>query len=96
MRNQSRLLLLAAALSPFSGTVQAQLIDVDFNTNSSPANSGGPAVGPTMSGAAILGATGDQWLCFGELMRKFLLSLLLIARTPAPPILAMPSPLLMR
>jgi hypothetical protein len=57
-----QLLLLAAALSlQLAGTVQAQLIDVDFNTNSSPPSAGGPAVGPTMSGAAVLGAAGDQW-----------------------------------
>ncbi|HLX71399.1 MAG TPA: hypothetical protein VKV04_17370, partial [Verrucomicrobiae bacterium] len=55
-------LLLAAALSiQLAGTVQAQLIDVDFNTNSSPPSAGGPAIGPTMSGAAVLGAAGDQW-----------------------------------
>jgi uncharacterized delta-60 repeat protein len=61
MSNRSQRLLLAAALSLFTGTVQAQLIDVDFNTNSSPSSSGGPAVGPTMSGAAVLGAVGDRW-----------------------------------
>ncbi len=55
-------LLLAVALSlQVAGTVQAQLIDVDFNTNSSPPSAGGPAIGPTMSGAAVLGAAGDQW-----------------------------------
>jgi len=52
---------LAAALSLFTGTVQAQLIDVDFNTNGSPSSSGGPAVGPTMSGAGVLGAADDRW-----------------------------------
>src|ERR1700728_3736001 len=53
---------LAAALSlQLAGTVQAQLLDVDFNTNSSPPSTGGPAVGPTMSGAAVLGAAGDKW-----------------------------------
>jgi uncharacterized delta-60 repeat protein len=61
MRNRAQRLLLAAALSLFTGTVQAQLINVDFNTNSSPSSSGGPAVGPTMSGAAVLGAAGDRW-----------------------------------
>src|SRR6185312_14542750 len=59
--NRSHRLLLAAALSLFTGTVQAQLIDVDFNTNGSPSSSGGPAVGPTMSGAGVLGAAGDRW-----------------------------------
>jgi uncharacterized delta-60 repeat protein len=58
--NRSQRLLLAAALSLFTGTLQAQLINVDFNTNNSVA-SGGPALGPTMSGAAVLGVAGDQW-----------------------------------
>lgn len=61
MSNRSRGLLLTAALSLFAGMVQAQLIDVDFNTNSTPPGHGGPAIGPTMSGAAVLGAAGDQW-----------------------------------
>lgn len=61
MSNRFQRLLLAAALSLFAGTVQAQLIDVDFNTNNSPSNSGGPALGPTMLGAAVLGAAGDRW-----------------------------------
>jgi alpha-tubulin suppressor-like RCC1 family protein len=43
------------------GTVQAQLINVDFNNNSYGAGHGGPNPGPTMSGAAVLGAPGDQW-----------------------------------
>jgi uncharacterized delta-60 repeat protein len=52
---------LAAALGlQLAATVQAQLIDVDFNTNGA-ASSGGPAIGPTMSGAAVLGVAGDQW-----------------------------------
>ena len=55
-------LLLAAAFSlQLAGTVQAQLIDVDFNTNSAPHSAGGPIIGPTMSGAAVLGTAGDQW-----------------------------------
>ena len=41
--------------------LQAQLIDVDFNNNSYGAGHGGPNPGPTMSGAAVLGAAGDQW-----------------------------------
>src|SRR5436305_638877 len=61
MRHRFQHLLLAAALSLFGGTVQAQLINVDFNTNNSPVISGGPAVGPTMSGAAVFGAVGDRW-----------------------------------
>jgi hypothetical protein len=36
------------------------LIDVQFNTNSLAAG-GGFIFGPTMSGAAVLGETGDQW-----------------------------------
>jgi uncharacterized delta-60 repeat protein len=61
MGNRAQRLLLAAALSLFTGTVQAQLINVDFNTNSSALGGGGPALGPTMSGAAVLGAAGDRW-----------------------------------
>ncbi len=41
--------------------LQAQLINVDFNNNSYGAGHGGPNPGPTMSGAAVLGAAGDQW-----------------------------------
>jgi hypothetical protein len=48
-------LILSAAL------VQGQLINVDFNNDSYGSAHGGPAVGPTMSGAAVLGAAGDQW-----------------------------------
>ena len=44
-----------------AGMVRAQLIDVDFNNNSYGAGHGGPNPGPTMSGAAVLGAAGDQW-----------------------------------
>lgn len=40
--------------------LQANLIDVNFTQNSS-AGQGGPNPGPTMSGAAVLGAAGDQW-----------------------------------
>lgn len=40
--------------------LQAKLIDVNFTQNSS-AGQGGPSPGPTMSGAAVLGAAGDQW-----------------------------------
>ena len=43
------------------GTLQSQLIDVDFNENSSAGPGGGPNPGPTMSGAAVLGKAGDQW-----------------------------------
>jgi uncharacterized delta-60 repeat protein len=62
MSNRSLRFLLAAILSlQFAGIVHAQLIDVDFNTNSAVDAGGGPALGPTMSGAAVLGAAGDQW-----------------------------------
>ena len=57
-----RFLLLTAALSLQLATpAPAQLIDVDFNTNSAPFGAGGPVIGPTMSGAAVLGAAGDHW-----------------------------------
>lgn len=51
---------LAAIVFSNSGTLQAQLIDVNFTQNSS-AGEGGPNPGPTMSGAAVLGTAGDQW-----------------------------------
>lgn len=41
--------------------IQTPLIDVDFNNDSYGAGNGGPTTGPTMSGAAVLGAPGDQW-----------------------------------
>ena len=41
--------------------LEAQLINVDFNENSSAGPGGGPNPGPTMSGAAVLGAAGDRW-----------------------------------
>jgi hypothetical protein len=43
--------------------LQAQLINVDFNGNSVGVDygGGGVATGPTMTGAAVLGAAGDQW-----------------------------------
>src|SRR5277367_6308575 len=43
-----------------SSRLVAQLIDVNFTQNSS-AGSGGPNPGPTMSGAAVLGSSGDRW-----------------------------------
>jgi aryl-phospho-beta-D-glucosidase BglC (GH1 family) len=44
------------------GFLRAQLIDVDFNQNNGVSwGGGGPNPGPTMSGAAVLGAAGDQW-----------------------------------
>jgi endoglucanase len=50
--------LVAAFSKPDSAS--AQLIDVNFTQNSS-AGTGGPAPGPTMSGAAVLGSAGDFW-----------------------------------
>jgi sugar lactone lactonase YvrE len=44
-----------------AGVLHAQLIDVDFNNDSYGATHGGPNPGPTMSGAAVLGAAADQW-----------------------------------
>ena len=46
-----------------AGLVQAQLINVDFNGNSVGIGygGGGVATGPTMAGAAVLGAAADQW-----------------------------------
>ncbi len=41
--------------------LSAQLINVDFNLNSSASSGNGPAQGPTMSGGAVLGTNGDQW-----------------------------------
>jgi uncharacterized delta-60 repeat protein len=56
------LLLLAAARGLLlADPVQVQLIDVDFNTNSAHVSGGGPAIGPTMSGAAVLGGADDHW-----------------------------------
>ena len=49
----------AAGIVIFSASLlQAQLINVDFNNNSF---GGSPNPGPTMSGAAVFGAAGDQW-----------------------------------
>ena len=40
----------------------APLLNVDFNQNDGPSwGGGGPNPGPTMTGAAVLGAPGDQW-----------------------------------
>jgi len=51
----------AGTLFLSAGLLQAQLINVDFNENSSASSGGGPNPGPTMSGAAVLGAVGDRW-----------------------------------
>ena len=44
------------------GLSHAQLVNVDFNQNNGVGwGGGGPNPGPTMSGAAVLGAAGDLW-----------------------------------
>ena len=60
LRYQSVFLLGILYLSV--GLLPAQLINVDFNQNNGVGwGGGGPNPGPTMSGAAVLGNTGDQW-----------------------------------
>ncbi|HEX3797740.1 MAG TPA: NHL repeat-containing protein [Verrucomicrobiae bacterium] len=54
-------IFLAGIIFPLGNPAQAQLINVDFNNDSFGAANGGPSVGPTMSGAAVLGSAGDQW-----------------------------------
>ena len=45
-----------------SSTLQAKLINVDFNQNNGVSwGGGGPNPGPTMSGAAVFGTANDQW-----------------------------------
>jgi formylglycine-generating enzyme required for sulfatase activity len=62
MKSSRLLCIFAAGMAIFSASLlQAQLINVDFNNDSSGANNGGPNPGPTMSGAAVFGAAGDQW-----------------------------------
>ncbi len=53
-------LLAVLAVMFVSGRLPAQLININFTQNSS-AGTGGPSVGPTMSGAALLGNAGDHW-----------------------------------
>ncbi|HEX3988567.1 MAG TPA: Ig-like domain-containing protein, partial [Verrucomicrobiae bacterium] len=53
--------LIAGIILFYAGFLQAQLIDVDFNNDSAGSSHGGPVVGPTMSGAAVLGTAGDVW-----------------------------------
>lgn len=53
--------LLAGILFLNAGMVRAQLIDVNFNTNSLFSAGGGTTFGPAMVGAAVLGEAGDQW-----------------------------------
>ncbi len=53
--------IVAGILLFCAGLLQAQLIDVDFNNDSFGSSHGGPVVGPTMSGAAVLGTAGDIW-----------------------------------
>jgi hypothetical protein len=49
-------------------SIQAQLINVDFNGNSvgTAYGGGGGAAGPTQSGAAIIGSAGDVWNGFDD------------------------------
>ena len=44
-----------------AGIVRAQLIDVNFTTNSLFISGGGYQFGPTMTNAAVLGQAGDKW-----------------------------------
>ena len=63
-RKLSIFTILIAVGIPLSGigVIQAQLINVDFNQNNGVSwGGGGPNPGPTMTGAAVLGTTGDQW-----------------------------------
>jgi endoglucanase len=53
-------IFVAATLLWLPAILYGQLIDVNFTQNSS-AGEGGPSPGPTMSGAAVLGAAADQW-----------------------------------
>jgi hypothetical protein len=58
VKRLAALLFIMAFLGSYSA--QAQLINVNFTQNSS-AGEGGSSPGPTMSGAAVLGAPGDLW-----------------------------------
>lgn len=63
-------LLIALGIISVAGlaSVQAQLINVDFNGNSvgNAYGGGGVATGPTQSGAALIGSAGDIWNGFGD------------------------------
>jgi endoglucanase len=54
-------IFLAGIIFLSSGALQAQLIDVQFATNSLATAGNGPNNAPAMSGAAVLGSPGDQW-----------------------------------
>jgi hypothetical protein len=56
-----------------SESLQAQLINVDFNGNSvgQAYGGGGAAVGPTQSGAALIGSAGDTWNGISDSMLTF-------------------------
>jgi hypothetical protein len=62
------LVLLSVAGAAGLASVQAQLINVDFNGNAvgQAYGGGGVATGPTQSGAAILGSAGDTWNGFAD------------------------------
>ncbi|HEY3854613.1 MAG TPA: MBG domain-containing protein [Verrucomicrobiae bacterium] len=53
--------IVAGIILFYAGLLPGQLIDVDFNNDSFGSSHGGPAVGPTMSGAAVIGSDGDIW-----------------------------------
>ena len=57
----TRLLCFSGIFIFSTSLLEAQLINIDFNNDSFGAAHGGPNPGPTMSGAAVLGAAGDQW-----------------------------------
>lgn len=63
MNNNKFFALLCLVVGAFlnADMVRAQLIDVNFTTNSLFTTGGGYNFGPTNSGAAVLGAAGDQW-----------------------------------
>jgi len=71
--NKRILAVLSAGIICLGGSLlhaqtTAGLIDVDFNGNSvgTAYNGGGPASGPTQSGAALIGSAGDTWNGFAD------------------------------
>jgi endoglucanase len=58
----SRFVIFLVLFLSGGGFLHAQLINVDFNQNNGVSwGGGGPNPGPTMSGAAVLGAASDDW-----------------------------------